>query len=193
MNLEGLLWVLAFSAALLLLNFVHSKIWKCLNDKPLGLQSVFDAVLKDNLVLLRLHGSIGCLVTIVGRFSTIQNFMVENPFCLLLIILIHQFFLFFLMVHVGFLSICRVLCISNMAFVEETVGETRVRMISLAASAMISSICVFILWYSDNILLGAITTFLTGKFSSPGNTPHFVINSQIKHTCIFIVINSLHM
>ena len=168
MNLEGAFWVLAFSAAFLVLNFVHSLIWKCMNDKPLGLQSVFDSVLKDTLVMLRLHGSISCSVAIIGRFSSVQNFLLENPLCLLLILSIYQFAMFFLFVHVGFLCVCRVLCISKMVFMEETVGETRVRMISLAASAMISSICVFILWYYDNVLLGTVTTLLTGKYSSPG-------------------------
>ena len=168
MNLEGAFWVLAFSAAFLVLNFVHSLIWKCMNDKPLGLQSVFDSVLKDTLVMLRLHGSISCSEAIIGRFSSVQNFLLENPLCLLLILSIYQFAMFLLFVHVGFLCVCRVLCISKMVFMEETVGETRVRMISLAASAMISIICVFILWYYDNVLLGTVTTLLTGKYSSPG-------------------------
>ena len=169
MNFVGAIWALAFSALLLILNYVHSMVRQCLNDKPLGMQSVFDSVLKDTLMLMRIFGSVGCLMTIVGRFAGVQDFLIENHLWLVVMSAVHHFFMVSLMVHVGFLSVCRVLCITRMDFLEETLGESTVRTISLAATATTSAICVFVLWYCDEILLGTITTFLTGKFTRPGN------------------------
>ena len=120
-------WILLFIFLLLCINFTTSLIIKCLLEKPLGRQSIFDSSVRDTLMIMRWYGSLASVMCIMGRSEDLRNLFLEYSVVLAAASLLFTFSLVLLCVHVGCLCIIRILCIAKLSFMEDTIGELRIR------------------------------------------------------------------
>jgi hypothetical protein len=67
MNASNLIWLAVFSLILVSSHWFYSLIIRYINDKPLGKQSVYDIVTHDTLIVVRMFGSVYCLLAIISR------------------------------------------------------------------------------------------------------------------------------
>ena len=81
---EDIAWIASFAVLLVVLNYVNGHIWRCLNEKPLVTQSTFDSTVKDAIILIRIYGSVSCVVAIVGRIQPVQDIFLSNEHYLML-------------------------------------------------------------------------------------------------------------
>ena len=95
-NLD-IIWLIAFVLVLIVLYFLHFLVTKSLKEKPLGSQTIFDSVVLDNLVLVRLYGTWVCLIDIASRFETVRDFFAANNIPLMIVCSVTNF---------GFASFC---------------------------------------------------------------------------------------
>ena len=77
MTSTNIYWITGFSALFLTLHFLYPLIFKYIDDKPIGRQSIFDLVLKDHFKISRFNGTIYCLVAISSRIDPVAQLMIE--------------------------------------------------------------------------------------------------------------------
>jgi hypothetical protein len=70
-------WITGFSFLLLTLHFLYPLIFKYIDDKPMGHQSIFDLALKDHFMISRFNGTIYCLVAISSRIDPVAKLMTD--------------------------------------------------------------------------------------------------------------------
>ncbi len=89
-NLD-IIWLTAFVAVLIVLYFLHFLVTKSLKEKPLGSQTIFDSVVLDNFVLVRMYGTWVCLIDIASRFETVRDLFVANDIPLVIVCSVTNF------------------------------------------------------------------------------------------------------
>ncbi len=80
MTSTNIYWITGFSVLLLTLHILYPLIFKYIDDKPIGRQSIFDLVLKDHFMISRMNGTIYCLVAISSRIDPVAKMMTEFEF-----------------------------------------------------------------------------------------------------------------
>ena len=101
-----------------------------LADDIMGNQSIFDLSIKDTFLTTKCYGSFACLVCIFARFASFRQLLSKSPILTTILCSIYSFAFTCICVNAGCLCIVRILCIIKMNYIEETIGEFKIRLIS---------------------------------------------------------------
>ena len=168
MEVEDSCWIFAFVLLFVSLNVINYLIVSSINGKPFGQQSVFDISIKDTLLATKLYGSFACLVCIFVRFASFRQLLSENPILTTILSFFYSFAFICLCVNVGCLCIIRILCIVKLSFVEETVGEFRIRLISSTFTLVLAITVPTFYAICGDIYTGYSIALLTMQILPPG-------------------------
>jgi hypothetical protein len=163
METVNILWVIALILILVIINILLHLIAMYIANKPLGYQAIYDVVFTDNLRLAQFASSVTIFVEILSRFENIECITVAN--IKIAFISCSLFFLSFVLIFVytGCVCILRIICLLNMNFVEERIGEKGIRR-ALILFALIMSITAFVVIIEkDEMNSGPIYSMLIGK------------------------------
>ena len=167
-------WIPFFAFLMFCVNFTSTLIIKCIKEKSLGTQSIFDSSVRDTLVLMRWYGSLASILCMLSRSEYIRNLLLEHEVILALASILFTFSLILLCVHAGCLCHIRILWLTKMAFLEETIGEPMIRTMSLLVSTLSALAGTIVIFLSNNELTGSAVTVLTEKVILTGKL-HFKI------------------
>ena len=132
----------------------------------LGLQSLYDVVLRDFLFLAIFSNNIFSFIFIL---STFELQLADKQIIATSLIITHTVAFVSLNFHAGCLSIVRIVCMIDMNFMEETLGEILVRnlLAGISLTAAIGSSCFQIL--NDDMNTGTIYFLITKETVISGN------------------------
>jgi len=162
------LWVIIFFSSLTITNFtLHNA--KCyIRDKPPGMKSLHDIVFKDMICVVQFAASTICMTSILSRFEIVREVLSENPFLLTV----------FCSIYIcGFTSVCisnsciciiRILCIIDLTFVEEHLGEPMTRACALLIPFLACTSACIICSIHNDINSGTAMTLFTGRSVATG-------------------------
>ena len=157
-----LIWLLAFTIELIFGNVSFSLLSISLKNKPILEQSIYDQGLVDSFTAGNLYATWICMVVIATRFSAVRFLIHEYPLFTTMICSITTFGRVFASICFCCLCHVRMLYILDMNFIEETLGEKKVRMLtfSFAAASGIASLVVLIV--KDEVVSGLVVLY-TGQ------------------------------
>ena len=75
MDLTNLVWIAAFVIISITSNIIYLLIFKYIDDKPMGSQSIFDLVMKDHFMFAQLTGSVYCAVAVFAKVNEMTNML----------------------------------------------------------------------------------------------------------------------
>ena len=130
METVDFMWLASFTALLFTSYLFNNLVVKSLMAKPLGKQTIFDSAIRDTFFAMKFYVTVACLMCISGRFYWIRFFFIENNVLLSAVCSVYSFGFTCVNVSAGCLCSIRTLSILNVNFLEETVGESKVRLIS---------------------------------------------------------------
>ena len=168
MDGEDVLWLIGFSSMLVLQNLLQCFIRKALKEKAPGSQSVNDLVLLDTFAFLQLFGNFVSSMACLTKFDFIRQLIVDRDVLLTLACSIYSFT--FSCVCVSAICACTVkmIYISRMSFLEETVGEAKARLISASATIFSSVVIVATLLIKNETNSGSFFTLITSNVVHSG-------------------------
>ena len=147
MEKEDVFWFAAFLFLFFVMHLTHIVIVNSLKLKPLGSQSIFDSAVLDYFVVIRSYGTYVCLMYMVARISAFRCILKENVTLLTIACAVYSGFFTSIVIKGGNLCIIRIICLYKMTFLDETIGETKVRIISsvltFASGLAAASLLVF--------------------------------------------------
>ena len=184
MDSVSIAWMIIFSVLFFIINSVYYLMESYIRDKPLGSKSLHDAVFKDMLVVTQMCGSTMCSVAVLSRIAffcqVLQDFpIVLTGFCALYISAFMSACLI-----LGCLGIVKILCIVNLTFMEEIVGETLARILVIGTIVIFDASACALFWFQDDLRTGTAMTLLTNTSVPTGNSRLIPLNKTL---CVDIV------
>jgi hypothetical protein len=168
MDSMDLFWLSAFILIFLVLNLIQFLIANSLKDKPLGSQSIFDVAQQNTFFVMQCYGSFNCLMHSFASTRKIQSILLENNSLLTLACSLNTFGFTSLSINVVCLCTTRIVCLFNLTFIEETVGELKVQLISAFVTICSAFSVTFLLFINEETNSGSLVAMLTSKPSSSG-------------------------
>ena len=165
---KDLLWLFLFTLLLLLSNFLCFMIVGSLRNKALGHQSIFDQVFQDTFLVGNFFCSWVSLVVIVSRFSWFRILISECNLLLTLICGTTAFARHACLILTCCFCIIRILCLFRMTFLEETIGEAKVRLIYIVLTLSTGLVILFVLFINGEIVSGLLLTYTDNKAPTLG-------------------------
>ncbi len=159
MESKDILWLFLFTLLLFLSNLLCFIMVGSLRSKALGNQSIYDQVFQDTSLVGNFFCSWISLVVIVSRFSWFRVLISDYNFLLTIICATTTSAR-----HAGLVFICsfciiRILCLLKMTFLEETVGEAKVRLTYFTLALSTGIVVLFVLFIHDEIVSGLLLTY----------------------------------
>ena len=184
MDSFNVIWQLSFLMLLVVILLINYLVVKSLKEKPLGSQSLFDTSIQDTFFVMKCYGCMSCTFCFFGRFTYIQDQINHSKVLLTLACVIYSFGLICMCVSAACMCIIRTLCIFNMTFLAETVGEWRVRMISGSVTFSFGFLAASIFFIFDDVISGSPITILTNELKPSGKGPfiNYLTNFQLFDT-----------
>ena len=161
MEITDFIWISSFFLLLLSLNVINYLIVSSIRAKPLGKQSLFDLSIRDTFLTTKFYGSFACLVCIFARFASFRQLLAGNPILTTILCSIYSFAFTCICVNAGCLCIVRILCILKMNYIEEKIGEFRVRLISITFTVTVGVTVTSIFFFAGEIKTGTPVALLT--------------------------------
>jgi hypothetical protein len=161
-------WLFAFGTLLLVTNLLLHLMIQSINKKPLGNQSIFDASMKDLFIVLSCYTLFICIMYIFTRFEVIRNIFVKHTTLLTLTCTSYYFAFASVCIYASFVCITRIICLNKMAFIDETVGELKVRQFSAASSLSIAFVFAIVLFIYGETNGGSFKTIISGEVNKSG-------------------------
>ena len=110
-----------------------------------------------------ISGSTQCILGILCRFELLQYFFRKNPLIMDCICTFYEFAATSTCINLCAFCMVRVLCLSNASFMEERVGEKKIRVVVSTLSLTTSLLVVGGLIYSGEIGTGSIVSLATSQ------------------------------
>lgn len=129
---------IAFSLTMIAIIVSNKIIFDYIGDKPPGLQSFFDPVLKDYLRITRTVALTFCSVGLVSRSGFLAEKIREEPAALMAVCFVYDFVIIMGCTFVFCICIVRIICITRLS-VLESLGETPVRICCISISLVIAT------------------------------------------------------
>ena len=177
-------WVILFTMTLFGIILVHYFMMECLKDKPLGSKTLHDAALNDLLWFTSTGGAIFCLIDIFSRFETVRHGCLEYPALLYFPCVMYFYAFVSICMHNGCTCIIKFLCIVNLTFMEESVGETLARILVIGNIVIFDASACALFWFQDDLRTGTAMTLLTNTSVPTGNSRLIPLNKTL---CVDIV------
>ena len=177
MKTTDIAWIVIFSIPLVTMNAIGHCVRQYIRDKPLGMKSLHDVVFKDMLCVVQFGCSTFCLISMMSRFESVQQLMIDEP--ILLTFCCASYICAYISVGVSNSCICviRIICIMDLTFVEDHLDETMMRFWAVAFPVVVSmSSCIFFAYHND-INTGTAVSLLTNSSVRTGH----LLQIQLKH------------
>lgn len=158
-----IVWSAAFLLLTLIINVIHVYLRCYIRDKPMGMKSLHDSVFKDTIILTQMCSSTFCLVAVLSRFESVRYMFGQIPLLLTAVCVVYVFAFISVGVNNGCICIVRILCIFNMTFMEEDLGERLVRILTVGSTMVASGIACIIFFVNDDINSGTPMSLLTNS------------------------------
>ena len=168
MELDDFIWLVAFTLLFFALNLIHYLMVNSLKDKPLGSQSIYDSAMQDLFFGLKLYGSFVSLMYIAARFEMVRNLFLTNKSILTSACTIYYFGMTTMLVKTAGLCIVRILCIFKMTYIEESIGEFRLRLVTTTFSLTVGFVASLILLLHQETNSGSFKTLITAQVTPSG-------------------------
>ena len=165
----SMIWIFGFSILLLALHLVYPVIFRYIDEKPMGRQSLFDLVLKDHFMISRYNGTIYCLVAIASRLEWFESATDIRDVTALALSAIYDFSFIFGCVNLSLVCLFRTACLVNVSRVEETFGERSLRATLVASSAALAMSGCLVVIVTGDIKTGLPYNFITRMELTVGN------------------------
>ena len=170
MDNSDIFWVTAFLVLIFAISFLHIHMRCYVRDKPTGMKSLHDTIFKDTISLTQMSGSIFCAVAIMSRFELVRLFFNEFPLLRSAVCALYIFAFVSVGVNHSCICIVRILCIINMTFMEESLGERLTRMLTVGATLVTSGTACLIFFLIQDIDSGTPMSLLTNSSIPTGDT-----------------------
>ena len=161
MDQSNIIWTFAFSILLTTSSTLMYLISSYIGNKPLGHQTLFDVVLRDNYFLSQFTNFVLIGTDILFQFGSVAIWLAENPNIATLICFLHMSAFVSLCIHSGLVAIVRLLCVMNINFMEETIGEIVVRSTVTGLTVFITALFSIVSLYVGGLSSGEIFSTLT--------------------------------
>ena len=168
METSGYIWIPCFIVSIALLNVLSTLLRGYICKQPSGNNSLFVYMVEDICVVMQLHGTVHCVVVIVSRFETVVQFFRTHDSVAINVCLLVELVNTTTILYLGNSCIVRILCFSNISFMEEVIGE-KVTRISLACITISTAVlnCIFMATTGD-ITNGTMFNMMTRQISKAG-------------------------
>lgn len=163
------IWIVLFIINIIIIYWLHHSVIRLVKDKPLGLQTLVDSSSIDGLRTMWLTGTTYSFVAILSRIDLLQDVFQSHDVLLVSVCALYQFTFFSVSLIVALVCILRSLCLLNMAFIEEKIGERNVKIIQGGLTFMISLILLIIEIFSGDIKTGTSYSMVVRQWVPPGN------------------------
>ena len=151
-----------------LLNILFYFLRRYVGNKPPGSQSLYEVAKKDSYLIVQIASSLFTLTATLSRLDIVAQCGVKHQLIVQIACSGHFFAFVTLCVNVSSLSIVRICCIVNLRFIEESVGERRIRTILFVVPiCMALAACVTIMVFGDT-KSGICYNLITGKVATQG-------------------------
>ncbi len=168
MNLNDICWILAFTLLLFIINIVHHLICQSIKEKPLGCQSIYDSAMHDTFLVMRCYSTFICSMYILSRFSLLKETFADNDILMTVICSFYSFGFICQCVNVGCVCIIRILCLVQMTFMDETLGEFKVRFISMTITLTTGFGAALAFFLAGESNSGSLFTIMTDQIRPTG-------------------------
>ena len=141
MNLINFVWVLAFSFNLVCINILYPTMRHYLSNLSSGSMSVYHTLARKTLISHQMTGTIYCISAITSRFDFAADFLSSNVFIIVCVCIA------FITTNIslGCLAIICLLCLVNISFIEESLGELLTSLIHLSISIISGNVLYIII------------------------------------------------
>ena len=171
METENIFWVVSLIALMVTANILLQSIIMYVGNKPLGHQTIFDFICKDNLTVAQIVCNIWTSAEIFSRFEQLRSISVYNDYVIFLLCsLIFIGFVVFL-VYSSCVCVMRIICLVKMDFIEDKVGESISRIVPLVISLTMSTGACIIVIAKGEMNSGPNYSMLSGQIIATGK--HF--------------------
>ena len=168
MEANDIFCLLSFTILLYIINIVHHLICQSIKEKALGCQSIYDCAMHDTFLVMRCYSTFICLIYILSRFELIKEIFIQNNTLLTAVCLCYSFGFTCQCINAGCVCIIRILCLAQMSFMDETVGEFMVRLISLAITFTTGFGATLAFFLAGESTSGSLFTILTDQVRPSG-------------------------
>ncbi len=159
-------WITGFLFLLLSLHLLYPLIFKYIDNKPNGVQSIFDLVIRDHFMIGRFNGTVYCVIAIISRIDPIAEVLIHYDILAIIISSVYDFSFAFGCINTGCVCIFRIACLTNISFIEDLIGESTLRLILVLVSAITAALLCII-----EIVSGDITTGLSFNIITRNDVP----------------------
>ena len=167
-------WLFVFLILFVISTFLITSIRCYIRDKPLGSQSLYDVVAFDDFCFFQFSSSVFTLGAAITRFDYVRDFSAQHPVVITLFSMINVLALTSICIHSSFLAIVRLICLIKITFLEETIGENRVRSFMIGSTISSSLIICGLEIMSGDINTGTPYSLMTTKIANAG-IKHIVV------------------
>ena len=170
METTDLICLIGFTFLFSTLNLLMFLIRSYIRNKAPGTQSLYDIVTGDSFLFVHFSGSTFTLIAIFSRFDFVVKLASDSKLFVTVVCSLYCLAFISVCVHSGCLCILRIVCLANLSFVEDVIGENRTRVsitglsIFLAVAACVAQVL------SGDINSGTAFAFLTRKAVTTGNS-----------------------
>lgn len=155
-----IIWIGIFGFLLIGTIVIHYFMVCCISDKAPGSKTLFDNVLKDMFWFTGSGGSLFCVIDIASRLVWVRDLCKDYPILLIIPCVLYVYAFVSVCIQMGTICIIRILCILNLTFMEETVGETLVRIVAIGFTFFgTGAVCIVYIMIDDMFSGTAMTLF----------------------------------
>ena len=163
-----IIWLAVLTIVLTHLHILFYLIRSYFKDKPLGTQSLLDVITIDNAFVSQFTGTVSTLTSIITRFETVKQFSALSPLFVSAICTLYTFAFVSICVHGTCLCFIRTLCLTNLSFIEEMIGENLIRILMNGITLLIAISACTAQILSGEINSGTAYILLTEKIFKTG-------------------------
>jgi len=91
MTSTNIYWITGFSFLLLMLHLLYPVIFKYIDNKPNGVQSIFDLVIRDHFMIGRFNGTVYCVIAIMSSIDPIMAVITEYEILAIIMCSVYDF------------------------------------------------------------------------------------------------------
>ncbi len=94
-------WITGFLFLLLSLHLLYPLIFKYIDNKPNGVQSIFDLVIRDHFMIGRFNGTVYCVIAIISRIDPIAEVLIQYKILAIIMSSVYDFSFAFGCINTG--------------------------------------------------------------------------------------------
>ncbi len=137
MNLINFAWILVFLFNLVCINILYPTMRHYISNLSSGSVSVYHIIARKTLISHQMTGTIFCISAITSRFDFASDYLSSNFVVIVSVCTVYEFAFITANISLGCLAIIRLLCLVNISWIEESIGELLTSLIHLAISIII--------------------------------------------------------